>query len=134
MAAPRFLDPTSIPLKRQSGGNIWATLVPVIQGGIILGLIAVVGLFFVPVLNTEQTYKDQKAKLQREIAAAYEYQGLLEAQTQSMKGDPGYVERIARDQLNMGKPGETVIRFDKYQIAPPAPRAAPAAQQSDDAN
>ena len=45
MAATRFLDPTSIPLKRQSGGNIWATLVPVIQGGIILGLIAVVGLF-----------------------------------------------------------------------------------------
>jgi cell division protein DivIC len=133
MAAPRFLDPTSIPLKRQSGGNIWATLVPVIQGGIILGLIAVVGLFFVPVLNTEQTYKDQKAKLGREIAAAYEYQGQLVAQTESMKQDPAYVERIARDQLNMGKPGETVIRFDKYQAAPPAPRvAAPA--QSDDAN
>jgi hypothetical protein len=121
MAATRFLDPTSIPLKRQSGGNIWATLVPVIQGGIILGLIAVVGLFFVPVLNTEQTYKDQKAKLGREIAAAYEEQGQLEAQTQSMKEDPGYVERIARDQLNMGKPGETVIRFDKYQATPPPP-------------
>jgi len=133
MAAPRFLDPTSIPLKRQSGGNIWATLVPVIQGGIILGLIAVVGLFFVPVLNTEQTYKDQKAKLGREIAAAYEYQGQLEAQTQSMKEDPAYVERIARDQLNMGKPGETVIRFDKYQAAPPAPANVSRAQ-SDDAN
>ena len=121
MAAPRFLDPTSIPLKRQSGGNIWATLVPVIQGGIILGLIAVVGLFFVPVLNTEQTYKDQKAKLGREIAAAVEYQGQLVAQTESMKQDPSYVERIARDQLNMGKPGETVIRFDKYQATPPPP-------------
>ncbi len=121
MAAPRFLDPTSIPLKRQSGGNIWATLVPVIQGGIILGLIAVVGLFFVPVLNTEQTYKDEKAKLQREIAAAYENQQQLELETQHMKDDPAYVERIARDQLNMGKPGETVLHFDKYQAAPPAP-------------
>ena len=121
MAAPRFLDPTSIPLKRQSGGNIWATLVPVIQGGIILGLIAVVGVFFFPVLSTEKSYTDEKAKLGREIAAAYEYQGQLEAQTQSMKEDPGYVERIARDQLNMGKPGETVIRFDKYQATPPPP-------------
>ena len=32
-----------------------------------------------------------------------------------MKNDPAYVEHIARDQLNMGKPGETIIRFDHYQ-------------------
>ncbi len=59
MASPRFLDPSSVPLKRQSGGNIWSALVPVIQGGIIVGLIAVVGLFFVPVLNTEQGYREE---------------------------------------------------------------------------
>jgi len=118
MASPRFLDPSSIPLKRQSGGNIWATLVPYIQGGIIVGLIAVVGLFFVPVLNTEQGYKEDKAKLQREIAAAEEEQEQLKLETEHMKNDPAYVEHIARDQLNMGKPGETIIRFDKYQSTP----------------
>ncbi len=48
MAGARFLDPSSIPLKRQSGGNIWATLVPVIQGAIALGLLVMLGLFFVP--------------------------------------------------------------------------------------
>ena len=46
MAGARFLDPSSIPLKRQSGANIWATLVPIIQIGIVSGLLAVVGLFF----------------------------------------------------------------------------------------
>jgi cell division protein FtsB len=125
MASSRFLDPSSIPLKRQSGGNIWATLVPVIQGGIIVGLIAVLGLFFVPVLNTEQSYKDEKAKLLREIAAANEEEQQLQLETQHMKDDPDYVEHIARDQLNMGKPGETIIRFDKYQ---PTPAAASATQ------
>jgi cell division protein FtsB len=120
MASPRFLDPSSIPLKRQSGGNIWATLVPVIQGGIIVGLIAVLGLFFVPVLNTEQGYKDEKAKLEREISAAQEDQDQLKLETEHMKNDPAYVENIARDQLNMGKPGETIIRFDKYQATPAA--------------
>jgi hypothetical protein len=35
-----------------------------------------------------------------------------------MRDDPAYVEHIARDQLNMGKPGETIIRFDKYQATP----------------
>jgi hypothetical protein len=131
MAATRFLDPSSIPLKRQSGGNIWATLVPVIQGGIVIGLIAVVGLFFVPVLNTEQSYKDEKSKLQREIAAANDEQARLELETDHMKNDPGYVEQIARDRLNMGKPGETIIRFDKYQAVPP-PASTGTASGADD--
>jgi len=115
MASARFLDPSSIPLKRQSGGNIWATLVPIIQGAIVVGLLAVVGLFFVPVLQTERGYKTELAKEQREIAAALETQAQLKLETEHMKNDPAYVEHIARDQLNMGKPGETIIRFDRYQ-------------------
>jgi cell division protein FtsL len=132
MPATRFLDPSSIPLKRQSGGNIWATLVPLIQGGIIVGLIAVVGMFFLPVLNTEQTYKDQKAKLEREIGAAEEDQAQLELETQHMRDDPAYVEHIARDQLNMGKPGETIIRFDKYQAVPAVSAHSPSARDASD--
>ena len=134
MAATRFLDPSSIPLKRQSGGNIWATLVPVIQGGIVIGLIAVVGLFFVPVLNTEQSYKDEKANLQRKIAAANDQQARLELETEHMKNDPAYVEQIARDRLNMGKPGETVIRFDKYQAVPPPANAGAASRADESGN
>ncbi len=118
MASARFLDPSSIPLKRQSGGNIWATLVPIIQGAIVVGLLAVVGLFFVPVLQTEHGYKTELAKEQREIAAALETQAQLKLETEHMKNDPAYVEHIARDELNMGKPGETIIRFDRYQPSP----------------
>jgi cell division protein FtsB len=127
MASARFLDPTSIPLKRQSGGNIWATLVPIIQGAIIVSLLAVVGLFFVPVINTQDNYKSEIAKKEREISAALDEQAQLKLETEHMKNDPNYLERIARDQLNMGKPGETIIRFDKYQPVPPGAKpAAPA--------
>ena len=45
-----------------------------------------------------------------------------------MKNDPAYVEHIARDRLNMGKPGETIIRFDRYQTAgrlPPTSHTVP---------
>ncbi len=118
MAGARFLDPSSIPLKRQSGGNIWATLLPIIQIGIVLGLLAVVGLFFVPVIQKENDYKAEIAKKQREIAAAQDEQAELQLETEHMKNDPAYVEHIARDELNMGKPGETIIRFDRYQPSP----------------
>src|ERR1035441_2366449 len=104
MAGTRFLDPSSIPLKRQSGGNIWATLVPIIQGAIVVGLLAVVGLFFLPVIQTENGYKAELAKLQREVAARQDEQAQLKLETQHMKNDPAYVEHIARDRLNMGKP------------------------------
>lgn len=122
--ADRFLDPSKIPLKRQSGGNIWATLVPIIQGAIVVGLLSVVGLFFVPVIQTENGYKADLAKIQRETSAAEEQQAQLKLQMEHLKNDPAYVEHIARDQLNMGKPGETIIRFDKYQPAPAGTKTA----------
>jgi hypothetical protein len=131
MASARFLDPSSIPLKRQSGGNIWATLVPIIQGAIVVGLLAVVGLFFVPVIQTETGYKNEIAKKQREIAAALDEQAQLKLETEHMKNDPAYVEHIARDQLNMGKPGETIIRFDRYQNTAPTPKSTAAAPVDD---
>ena len=123
MAGARFLDPSSIPLKRQSGGNFWATLVPIIQGAIVVGLLAVVGLFFVPVLQTGKGYRDELAKLNTQIAARQEEQSQLKLETEHMKNDPDYVEHIARDQLNMGKPGETIIRFDRYQASPPSSKS-----------
>ena len=131
MAGTRFLDPSSIPLKRQSGGNIWATLVPVIQVGIVVALLVVVGLFFLPVIQTENDYKAEIAKKQREVAAAMDEQAELKLETEHMKNDPAYVEHIARDQLNMGKPGETIIRFDKYQISSSSSKPAITASDGD---
>jgi cell division protein FtsB len=134
MAGTRFLDPSSIPLKRQSGGNIWATLVPIIQGAIVVGLLAVVGLFFLPVIQTEKHYQDQIAAIQRETAAAEEQQNQLKLQMEYMKNNPAYVEHIARDQLNMGKPGETIIRFDRYQTAPAGSKPVRDVPESDSSN
>lgn len=134
MAGTRFLDPSSIPLKRQSGGNIWATLVPIIQGAIVIGLLAVVGLFFLPVIQTEKHYKEQIATLQREATAAEEQQAQLKLQMEYMKNNPAYVEHIARDQLNMGKPGETVIRFDRYQTTSTGSKSARELPSSDSSN
>src|SRR5471030_1741786 len=103
MASPRFLDPSSIPLKRQSGGNIWATLLPIIQGAILVGVFSVVGLLFVPVLQTENRHKTDLAALQGKIASAQDQQRELLLETELMKNDPSYVEHIARDRLNMGR-------------------------------
>jgi cell division protein FtsB len=88
----------------------------------------------VPVLNTQNGYKRDIAKLQREMAAAEDQQTQLKLETEHMKNDPAYVEHIARDKLNMGKPGETIIRFDPYQSIAPASKPARTLPDEDSSN
>ena len=111
----RFLDPSSIPLKKQSGENIWATLVHITQGLTLVAILSILMLFFLPVIQKTHRLQADKQKLLNQIAAAQDQQAELKLETEHMKTDSDYVEHIARDQLNMGKPGETIIRFDKYQ-------------------
>ena len=135
MAGSRFLDPSSIPLRRQSGGNIWATLVQITQAVTIVVVLSGLMLFFLPVIRQTHALQEQKAALARQITGAQEQQEELQLQTEHMKNDPAYVEHIARDQLGMGRPGETIVRFDPYKtLGPPAPRAVaaePAGASSD---
>jgi cell division protein FtsB len=135
MAGARFLDPSSIPLKRQSGGNIWATLVQLTQAATIMVVLSGLMLFFLPVIQKTHNLQEEKTQLQNRIAAAEENQEELQVQTEHMKNDPAYVEHIARDQLNMGRPGETIVQFDPYKtLGAQAPRTVTpqAAAQSED--
>jgi cell division protein DivIC len=126
MAGARFLDPSSIPLKRQSGGNIWATLVHITQGITVFVLLSGLMLFFMPVIEQTQALQKKRAALQLQIASEEDRQKQLQIQMEHMKSDPAYVEHIARDRLGMGRPGETVLRFDPYQpTASAAPKSTP---------
>jgi len=131
MASARFLDPSSIPLKRQSGGNIWGTLIYLTQGLIVVALLSIVMLFFLPVSQKTSRLQQEKTSYQNRISAALAQQQELQLETEHMKTDNAYVEHIARDQLNMGKPGETIFRFDKYQPAPPNSNPSGSAPVSD---
>jgi cell division protein FtsB len=134
MGSARFLDPSSIPLKRQGGGSIWATLGHIAQGVTVLLVLSCLMLFFLPVIARTHRLQDDKALLQRKIVAAEDLQQQLQIETEYLKNDPAYVEHIARDRLNMGKPGETIIRFDPYQPAPPTPRTVTPALDGDLSN
>jgi cell division protein FtsB len=134
MGSTRFLDPASIPLKRQSGGNIWATFIHITQGVTVIVLLSILMLFFLPVLQKENRLKEEHAKLQNEIAAAQDYQTQLKIETEHMKNDPVYLEHIARDKLTMGRPGETIIRFDRYEDASSHPKPSATTTQGNDSS
>ena len=129
--AARFLDPASIPLKRQSGGNIWATLVYITQGFIVVVGLAGLMLFFLPVINENHRHQDEKLALLRKIAAEQDQQQEYKLEIEHMKSDAAYVEHISRDQLNLGRPGETILHFDSYQPEPPPPKTAQPRPEND---
>ena len=125
MAGARFLDPASIPLKRQGGGgNIWATLVTVTQGLTVFVVLAGLALFFLPVIQQTQDYQKEQAQLRAQIQTAQDEQQEIRIETEHMKTDPAYVEHIARDRLQMGRPGEEIVHFTPYQTTPPATKVA----------
>jgi cell division protein FtsB len=134
MGSARFLDPSSIPLKRQSGGNIWATLVHITQGVTVIVLLSGLMLFFLPVIEKSHRLKMEKMNLQNKIAEAQDQQRQLQLETEHMKNDPAYVEHIARDRLNMGRPGEYVMRFDSYQATTPDPKSVKPVPQGNSAS
>ncbi len=127
----RLLDPTAIPLKERGEGNIWALLVGVTQLAIFfIGVICLL-ILFLPVIDTGINQKDQNAQLQRKINLERERNRELTSEIQEMKSDPAFVERVARDQLNFGKPYETVFRFDSYQATENSPAVPPSLPTSD---
>jgi cell division protein FtsL len=92
-------------------------------------------LFFWPVIQQTHYLQAKKTELQNRIADHLNYQEQLQVETEHMKSDPAYVEHIARDQLNMGRPGETIVQFNSYKmLGAPEPRtvtAQPAAESED---
>ena len=129
MASARFLDPSSIPLRRQSGGNIWATMAHLTQAVIFVVLLSALTLFFFPVIQKTHDLQKTKAQLQANILLEQQKQDQLQLETEHMKSDQAYIEHIARDKLEMGRPGETVLRFDPYQ--PESPNAKPITAEMD---
>jgi len=131
MAGARFLDPASIPLKRGDGGNIWATLVTVTQWMTGLVILAGLALFFIPVIQKTQEYQQEEKSLHTQIENAQDYQQQIRIETEHMKTDPAYVDRVARDQLQVGRPGEEIVRFPSYQEVAPTNKVVHPVPQND---
>lgn len=116
----KFLDPSAVPLKQRLDGNIWATLVQVTQVLLILAVITAMVLCFLPVIQTTQRLKAEKAEVAHEIENAVDKNHRLQQELDLLKKDPAFIERRARDKLQLARPGEVIFRFDPYQSSTPA--------------
>ena len=77
------------------------------------GIVAVgVALFLIlPALRTRHNMQAEIERLDAEIIRQENLEKQQRQEIESLKTDPSYVERTARNKLNLARPNETVFRW-----------------------
>ena len=85
--------------------------------------VAIVGcgiaLLFVPLLQQRREMQQDIARLDREIEQQETLEKKQKTEIEALKNDSSYIERTARNKLNLARPNEVIFRFE----APPQPVA-----------
>ena len=70
------------------------------------------GMLFLEARAELAALRDRQAVLQRELDAAKARLAEQDRFLQRLRSDPALAEKVIRDRLGYGKPGEVVFRFD----------------------
>jgi cell division protein DivIC len=80
-----------------------------------------VALLFVPLLHQRHEMQQEIARLDRELEQQDALEKKQKIEIEALKTDSSYVERTARNKLNLARPNEVIFRFEaKPAPAPPA--------------
>lgn len=110
----RFFDPRSVKMPMR-GGNIWAQLLPWAYLAVVVLLLTLAVAIFWPVLKKNQDLRCSRVSLEKQIERAKALTLQLQHENHSLRTDRSYIEKKARDTLNLARPGETIFQFPGYQ-------------------
>jgi cell division protein FtsB len=123
MAEPsKLLDPRSVPLRPRSERSLTQTFISIIKGLVLVAIFTILILIFLPVLRKVQKLEAQKDDLAVQIDEDGRVQKRLQQEYELLRSNPEYLERVARDRLNLGKPNEVIFRFDPYDSGKNKPK------------
>jgi cell division protein FtsB len=92
--------------------GIWSKLTKLVIFLLVLAAILGVALWYLPVIKTNERYRQEVLRLDTQIAKAEENNRQLKANIDALKYDNKAVERLAREKFGYAKAGEIVIRFE----------------------
>lgn len=92
--------------------NLWDKLTRVVIFLLFIAGLLGVAVWYLPLIRENERYRKEilryDARIQKEEETSKQLRGSIEA----LRRDPKAIERLARERLGYGKPGETIIRFD----------------------
>ena len=69
-------------------------------------------LMFLPQLQRRHAMQLEMQRLDAEIIRQEQLETQQKQEIEALKTDPAYLERTARDKLNLARPTETIFRFE----------------------
>ena len=91
--------------------SIWDKLTRLVLVLLVIAAVLAISLWYRPVVEKNQRMRQSKLALEKKIDEQAEINRKLHASLRAMQ-DPRTIERLAREQLNYAKAGETVVHFD----------------------
>ena len=74
-------------------------------------VVVIVVRFFMPKFQEERRLRARLEEARQDVRRTAETLRELKLKQEHLREDPRYVEKIAREELGLAKPGETVFRF-----------------------
>ena len=93
--------------------GVWDKLTRVVITLLVIAGFLWVAVLYLPLIQQNEAMRKEIVNLDREIRQEEIIGRQLRSETDALKTDPKTVERLAREQLGLAKPGETVIRFEQ---------------------
>lgn len=91
--------------------NIWTVIIRASKAAlVILGLIVAWHLFY-PKFKLYRDLQQRESQLREDVRLEEDMLQLLKTKQERLRNDPRFVEKIAREELGLAKPGETVFKF-----------------------
>ncbi len=100
-------------------------LLSILSKGLKLGLIIlsmiIISLLFIPLAKEMTEFQAKRDQMLAKLRLEQQNQIDLQTEIELIQRSPHYLERIARDRLNLAKPGEVIFRFDPYPTSASRP-------------
>ena len=91
--------------------SFWRTLYRVFLVAAALLVAVILVRFFMPKYQEEQRLRARLEEARQDVRRTAETLRQLKLKQERLREDPRYVEKVAREDLGLSKPGETVFRF-----------------------
>jgi cell division protein FtsB len=98
--------------RRRNEPDFWHRINKVLTAFVVLGVLLGIGVMFYPVWQKQNEMRSRVVSLTAEKTEKTTQLAAARRELDLLKNDPEYLETIARDRLNMMKPGETIFRVE----------------------
>ena len=91
--------------------NVWKFIQRVCLLASVALVVGIVLRLYLPKIEEQKRLRAQAEAIRQDLQREAEYLRQLKRKQEKLREDPNFVEKIAREDLNYAKPGETIFRF-----------------------